>query len=95
MFQISLANVLDRSLSSFERTTKIPYTVKRKKRFQEKTERKGYISLHLMPRKTEIRERRPGNEEIILRLIYFFPFFPSSKNIKLFKYSVKGQSHLW
>lgn len=75
MFSISLANVLDRSLASFEHATKTPYTVKRKKRIQEKTERKAYISLDLMPRKTEIRDRRVGKEETILRLIYFFPFF--------------------
>lgn len=95
MFSISLANVLDRSLASFEHATKTSYTVKRKKRVQEKTERKTYISLLLMPRKIEIRESRVGKEETILRLIYFFPFFPATKNIKLFKYSAKGQSHLW
>lgn len=46
MFEISHANVLDRSLASSEHTTRIPYTVKRKKkRLQEKTERKACISL--------------------------------------------------
>lgn len=75
--------------------TKIPYTVKRKKSVQEKTDRKECISLDLMPRKTEIRESKLGKEDIILRLIYFFPFLPSDKNIKLFKYSAKGLSPLW
>lgn len=82
MFSISLANVLDRSLASFEHATKTPYTVKRKKRFQEKTERKAYISLDLTPRKIEIRESRVGKEETILRLIYFFPFFSCYQKYK-------------
>lgn len=50
------------------------YSKKEKKRVQEKNEIKECISLDLMPRKTEIRESRVGKEEIILRLIYFFPF---------------------